>query len=142
MIVPDVNLLIYAYNSDAPFHLPAKAWWEEQLSKTTIGMPWASALGFIRIMTHPKVMERPLKPAEATNVVREWIKLPQVQLVVPGPRHLDLLSSLLIQAGQAGNLTTDAHLAAIAIEYRAQLHSNDQDFGRFSGLQWINPIAA
>lgn len=143
MIIPDVNLLIYAYNSDAPHHERAKGWWEGLLSdpRAVVGLPWAVTLGFVRLMTHPAVLLTPLRPEEALAPIAAWLALPQVEVLDPGPRHLEIVGRLLEAAGVAGNLTTDAHLAALAIEHQAELHSNDRDFGRFAGLRWKNPLA-
>ena len=141
MILPDVNLLLYAYNSDARHHQAARAWWEELLSGDEIvGLPWAVGLGFVRLMTHPAVLQAPLAPGVAIRHVRRWIERPNVIVLEPGPRHLDVLENLLEDLGIGGNLTTDAHLASLAIEHQAELHSNDTDFARFSGLRWRNPL--
>ena len=141
MIVPDINLLVYAYNADAPAHRKAKAWWEGLLSDSRdVGIPWIVCHGFIRLMTHPRVLERPLRVEAAVTQVRRWLEWPSVQVIEPGNRHLDILGAILEQAGSGGNLTTDAVLAALAIEYRCELHSNDTDFSRFSGLRWVNPL--
>lgn len=142
MIVPDVNLLVHAYNADSPVHPPARAWLESILSDPApVGLPWASALGFIRITTHPRLADRPLTPQVACGFVESWLEQPQVQILHPGRRHASILFDLLRRIGTAGNLTTDAHLAALAIEHQAELHSTDADFARFSGLQWVNPLA-
>ncbi len=141
MILPDINLLVYAYNADAPCHLKAKAWWERILSEyEDVAMPWIVSHGFIRLMTHPRVLDRPLRVETAILHVRKWLDWPSVQIIEPGRRHLDILASILKEVGSGGNLTTDAVLAALAIEYRCELHSNDADFARFSGLRWINPL--
>lgn len=141
MIVPDLNLLVYAYADQAPLHAKARPWWEQAVrSRREIGMPWAVSLGFVRLMTHPAVLTTPMKPDEAISVVSGWYERSNVHVLDPGPRHLALLGSLLRDAGVAGNLTTDAHLAALAIEHGCELHSNDSDFGRFSGLRWVNPL--
>lgn len=141
MILPDINLLVYAYNRDAPLHAEARAWWEEVLTTgKPVGLPWAVIKGFVRLMTHPSVVERPLRPGEAVSFVREWLEQPGVGILLPGPTHLDLFERLLKEAGVAGRLTTDAHLAALAIEHQCTLCSNDTDFSRFSGLRWINPL--
>ena len=143
MIVPDVNLVVYAYNRDARDHARARAWWEGLLGGSEpVGLPWAVVLGFIRIMTHPAVLVSPLEPRRAVTHARSWLEQPNVEVLDPGPRHLELLERLLGDLGVAGNLTTDAHLAAIAIEHQCELHSNDADFGRFSGLRWRNPISS
>jgi toxin-antitoxin system PIN domain toxin len=142
MILPDINLLVYAYNADAPRHRKAKAWWEGVMNDgSVVGIPWAVACGYIRLMTHPRVLERPLPPAEAVGHVREWLARPATEVLVPGNRHLDILGRLLDEVGVAGSLTTDAHLAAMAIEHQCVLNSNDTDFSRFSGLRWVDPLA-
>lgn len=142
MIVPDVNLLVYAYNSDAPKHERALAWWEECLSGSTpVALPWLVMLGFVRLMTSRSVLVRPLFAPNAVKHVSAWLARPNAHVLVPGPRHLSLLEDLLSQSGGSGALTMDAHLAALAIENQAELHSNDTDFARFPGLRWVNPIA-
>jgi toxin-antitoxin system PIN domain toxin len=141
MNVPDINLLVYAYNRDAPNHLRAKAWWEELLNgPQPVGLPWAVACGFVRLTTHPAVLTAPLPPVVAVRHVRSWLECPSVEILDPGPRHLEILERLLGSVGVAANLTTDAHLAAIAIEHQCELHSNDVDFARFPGLRWRNPL--
>lgn len=141
MIIPDVNLLVYAYNRDAREHGVARRWWEELLSGTeSVGLPWAVSCGFIRLMTHPAVLVRPLAPGTAVAHVRSWLERANVEPLEPGARHLEVLERLLGEAGVAGNLTTDAHIAALALEYQCEVHSNDSDFGRFSGLRWRNPL--
>lgn len=141
MIVPDVNLLVYAYNRQAPRHRQAKTWWETTVNGSVpVGIPWAVSCGFIRIMTHSAVLDPPLPVERATGLVRSWFEWPVVQVLDPGPRHLEILSRLLAALGSGGNLTTDAHLAAIAIEHQCEIHSNDLDFGRFPGLRWRDPL--
>jgi hypothetical protein len=141
VIIPDINLLVYAYNSDAPEHRKARAWFEAILSgSSTVGFPWAVLLGFLRVMTSRRILIVPLRPAEAIAHIRAWLDQPQSQIIHPGPRHLDLLEELAQPLQIAGELTTDVHLAALAIEHQAELHSNDVDFGRFSGLRWVNPL--
>lgn len=141
MLIPDVNLLVYAYNEDAPPHTVAKAWWEARLSEDEpVGLAWVAMLGFVRIMSNRRVLARPMPLDEAVGHCKAWLAMPNVSIVLPGPSHLDILGSLL--AGPVGsNLVTDAHLAALAIEHQAELQSNDSDFGRFSGLRWRNPIS-
>ena len=141
MILPDINLIVYAYNTSSPKHGQARAWWEKLLSSSvSIHLPWVVILGFVRLMTHPAVFEHPLRPSQAFANVRAWLQCSNVILVHPGPRHLDIAEALLKRAGTAGNLTTDAHLAALAIEHQCELHSNDRDFSRFPGLRWHNPL--
>ena len=141
MILPDINLLVYAYNQHAPRHAEARAWWEGLLNGPgAVGIPWAVACGFVRLMTHPAVVVDPLDPSKALHHVRSWFDQPLVEVLDPGPRHLEILGRLLDAAGVAANLTTDAHLAAIAIEHQCELHSSDTDFARFPGLRWRNPL--
>ena len=141
MILPDINLLVYAYNSDAPGHGRAKTWWETALSESRpVGLPWAVMLGFLRLMTSRSVLIAPLAPREALGHIAAWLERPQVQVLQPGPRHLELLGGLMEESGASGSLTTDVHLAALAIEHQAELHSNDADFSRFTGLRWSNPL--
>jgi len=141
VIIPDVNLLVYAYNSDAPFHDASKAWLERCLSgRKAVGFPWVVMLGFVRIMSSNAVLTDPMEPLDAVEHVRSWLDRPQTQIVVPGPRHLSILAEIMHESRASGRLTTDAHLAAIAIETQSELHSNDLDFARFSGLRWRNPL--
>lgn len=108
MIVPDLNLVVYAHNADAPDHREARAWWEGLLNGgTPVGLPWAVVLGFIRLMTHRCVLVKPMSTAEALAHVREWFAQPPVERLDPGPKHLDVLARLLVAVGAAGNLTTD-----------------------------------
>jgi toxin-antitoxin system PIN domain toxin len=142
MIVPDVNLLLHSYNTGSASHLAARSWWESTLSDTRpVGLTWVSILGFVRIATNRSIFERPLRPAQATAEVRGWLSAPNVQILVPGEAHGDILIGLLDHLGTAGNLTTDAHLAALAIEYHAEVASTDTDFARFPKVRWFNPIA-
>ena len=142
MIVPDVNLLVHAYNSESRIHHLARAWWEALLNGTQpVGLPWVTVLGFIRLTTHRQILARPLTVSSACAHVRTWLARPSVAILHPGNRHADVLFGLLEHLGSAGNLTTDAHLAALSIEHQAELHSTDADFARFPGLRWRNPTA-
>jgi toxin-antitoxin system PIN domain toxin len=142
VIIPDINLLIHAYNADSPLHSKARRWWEETLSDPApVALPWVVILGFIRITTHPRVMANPLPVDTACAHAEAWLRQPQVFLLHPGDRHESHLFQLLRQLGSGGNLTTDAHLAALAIEHQAVLNSTDADFTRFPGLRWVNPLA-
>jgi hypothetical protein len=133
---------VYAYNSDAPFHEPARQWWESRLSQRgTVGLPWIVILGFVRLMSSHAVLTDPMTPPEAIGHARSWFERPQTQIVIPGPRHLEILAHLMETTCMSSRSTTDAHLAALAIETQAELHSNDLDFARFPGLRWKNPLA-
>jgi uncharacterized protein len=141
MILPDVNLLVFAYNSDAPGHRRARAWWETCLSEPEpVALTWVVMLGYVRLMTSRSVLIEPFPSDQAFGHLRSWLACPQVEILNPGPRHLDLMKGLADEAGTAGSLTTDLHLAALAIEVKATLHSNDNDFARFTGLRWVNPL--
>lgn len=142
MIIPDVNPLLNAYNRDFPDHAVARTWWEGVVNaQETIGLAWVTVLGFIRIMTNPRAMPNPMAVDAALGVVESWLDRPTIEIVEPGARHAEILFRLLRQVGVAGNLTTDAHLAALAIEYQARIASADNDFARFPGLRWFNPLA-
>lgn len=141
MIVPDVNLLVYAYNETAPFHQQARRWWEGLVNGTErVGVPWLVAAGFVRLLTHPSVRERPATPVQAVDYVEEWFRFSNVTPLNPGTEHIRLFRAALNAAGVGANLVTDAHVAALAIEHQAEVHSNDADFGRFPGLRWRNPL--
>ena len=141
MIVPDLNLLVYAHNDGAPLHDAARRWWEGLVNGAErIGVPWIVAVGFVRLMTHPRVLEHPVTPDQAVDYVRAWFQSPSVVPINPGAGHLDHFRRNLIAAGVGGNMVTDSHLAAVAQEYQAEVHSNDTDFSRFPGLHWRNPL--
>ena len=142
MTIPDVNVLIHAYNSGSLHHQAARQWWEETLTlPQPVGLPWVSILGFVRIITRAAPTKNPLYPGEAIGIVRKWLAVPGVQILTPGEFHAEIFFRLIEQVGTAGDLTADAHLAALAIEYRGELASTDTDFARFPGLRWFNPVA-
>ena len=141
MIVPDVNLLIYAYSDGTPFHDAARYWWEGLVNGTEqVGLAWVVIIGFVRLMTHPRLMAPPIKPTQAIAYIREWLQYDHITTIAPGEQHFTLLRQNLDAAGAGGDLVPDAHIAALAMEYGAEVHSNDTDFGRFPGLQWRNPL--
>lgn len=139
----DVNLLVYAHNSAAPEHAAAREWFEGVMSGTeTVAFAWHTLLGFVRLTTRPAVMTPPLHAHAALDYVESWLAQPCATVVHPARRHLAVLRDLLDAVGTAGNRTPDAHLAAMAIEHGATLCSHDEDFGRFPGLRWLDPITA
>ena len=141
MILIDANLLIYAINSDAANHQPARKWLDETLSGSTpVGLPWPCLLAFLRITTHPHILQRPMPADAAIDYVETWLKQPPVEVVAPGEGHWPILSNLLRAAGTAGNLSSDAHVAAMAIELGATVYSADHDFKRFAGVRHVNPL--
>jgi toxin-antitoxin system PIN domain toxin len=138
----DANLLIYAVNEDSALNNKAKPWLESVLSgQETVGFPWNVLLAFLRLTTRPGVFRRPLTMSAAFEVMAAWLEQPSATIVHPGPRHLPVLRELLLPWGGVGNLTSDAHLAALAIEHGAELCSSDADFARFPGLKWSNPLS-
>ena len=142
MIIVDVNLLIYAVNRDSPHHAKAKSWLETAVSGTeTIGMPWIVLLAFLRLTTRTGLFRKPLTPHAAFDLVDDWLQQPSVTVPEPTPRHQQTMRDLISPLGTGGNLTSDAHLAALSIEHGAELCSSDNDFVRFSRLRWRNPLA-
>lgn len=139
MILPDVNLLIYAYNLGAPHHAAARTWWEDLMNRQEpVGLPLAVATGFLRLMTNPKVIQPPMALPDAISIVKSWLAAPNVTLLQVTPLDWDALAKI----GWTGAALSDAHLAALAIEHGAVLHTNDTDFQQCAGLQWHNPLNA
>lgn len=142
MILIDTNLWLYAALRELPQHERARQWLESTINgDEPIALPWSVLLGVVRISTQARLMRQPLSPAEALDLVEGWLQQPLVQLVLPGPDHWSLLRQLLQAVGRAGNLTPDAHLAALAISSNSLLCSADNDFRRFPGLRFLNPLA-
>ena len=141
MIIPDTNLIIYAHNRSDPEHAAALDWWQGLLGGGgEIGIPIVVVLAFLRLTTSTRVLQRPLTVDESGRIVDSWFRLRMVRLITPGSGHLAALLACLKDAGHGGSLTTDAHIAALALEYQAEIHSSDLDFGRFSGVRWKNPL--
>ena len=142
MILIDVNILLYARNIDADHHSASREWLDQQLSGSTpVGLPWASLLGFLRIATNPRVFRQSLSMDAAMKQVSSWLSADPAWTPGPTDRHTTVLADLLALPGMYGNLVSDAHLAALAIEHGLTLCSTDGDFARFPGLAWRNPIA-
>ena len=140
MILPDVNVLVHAHNADSAVHEAARRWWDDCLSGSVgVGLAWAAVLGFVRITTNRKVVARPLEVQDVMARICGWLELPHVHLVQPSDRHFSRLRTELERLGTAGNLTTDAHLAVLAMERGYVLYSTDADFARFPDLRWVNP---
>jgi len=142
MIIVDANLLIYAHNSSERSHESARIWWEEMLNGDQhIGLALSTMLTFLRVMTNPRIVPNPMPLKDAIEVVRSWLTRKNTKIVTPGAEHGSILFGLLEDVGVAGNLTSDAHLAALALEYRAQIATADVDFARFDRVRWFNPCA-
>ena len=140
MKLVDTNLLIYAVYQSYPQHAAAKRFLEAAFSADEIvALPWAVIMGFLRISTNRRANRNPADVKTACAAVESWLAHPNVVALEPGPEHWRLMRELLEQAGTAGNLTNDAHLAAMAIENGAELCSADNDFARFPRLKWTDP---
>jgi toxin-antitoxin system PIN domain toxin len=141
VIIPDINLLLYAHNEAAPHHASARTWWSDCLNKSEpVALPWIVSSGFIRLTTHPRVLADPLSPEQAVDYVSSWLGRPNVLVIEPGKTFHTHFFGYLKALRTGGNLTTDAYLAALAVEHQAELHSNDTDFYRYNGLRWRNPL--
>jgi len=141
VILVDTNLLVYSWNEDSAEHVAAVEWLEDRLNGVErVGLPWASLLGFVRIVTNPRIFPAAASLDEARAQIDEWLARPNVFVPEPTSRHPELLAGLLPEAGRSDHVP-DAHLAALAIAYGLTLQTTDRDFARFSGLKWENPIA-
>lgn len=141
MILVDANVLVYAIDSDSPHHRAARRWLEGALSGAApVGFAWVVLLAFLRVTTRPGILRRPLSPEKATAFVDEWLAQPNARAVAPGEGHWQILRTLLKATGTAGNLTSDAHLAAMALERGASICSTDRDFERFPGIERLDPL--
>ena len=142
MTLPDANVLLYAYDTLSPHHAAALAWVRKILSgsdRVALALPviWA----FLRVGTNRRILANPIPAEEACRIIRELLDQPNVSLIEPGPRHLEILESLITKCNATGPLVSDAVLASLAIENGATLASTDRDFRRFENLRWINPLA-
>ena len=140
MILPDVNVLIHAHNPDSPCHERARDWWQGCLQGTVgVGLAWAVILGFVRITTHRRILDHPLDVESACARLESWLALPHIHIPHPAEDHFQRLQLALQRLGTGGNLTTDAHLATLAMERGYVLYTTDADFARFPGLRRVNP---
>lgn len=141
MIVVDANLLVYAVSAGMRQHEAARTWLDERLNgPAPVGLPWPALLAFVRLVSNPRVFERPRAIPDAWRQVEEWLECPPVWIPAPTERHREVLGDLLRRAVPRANLVADAHLAALAIEHGLTLCSTDGDFGRFPGVRWENPL--
>ena len=143
MVLPDTNLLLYAHMEQSKAHRKALEWWEGVVnSGASIGLTWVTILGFLRLSTKRTVFRPPLTVPQAEEHISAWFAQPNIRIVEAGHRHAAFLFELLREAGIAGDLTTDAHLAAMALEWNATIYSADADFGRWPRVKWVNPLAS
>ena len=141
MILVDANLLLYAYDSESPHHQPARNWLEDALrSGSAIRLALITLLAFVRIASDRRIYTHPLSPSEACSLVEEWLALPNVRLLQPGPRAWRLLSAMCEEGQAKGVMVMNAHLAALAMEHGATIATTDRDFMRFPGLDLVNPV--
>jgi toxin-antitoxin system PIN domain toxin len=141
MIVLDVNLLIYAYDTTCKEHKEARAWIEDVFSgDEPVGLPWQTISVFLRILTYPETFGERVSMERAIAIVDDWLALPHVRTLAPGEGHWKLFREMLAKGDVRGKLTTDAALAALAIECGGVLYTSDRDFARFPGLRWVNPL--
>ena len=140
MILPDVNVLVHAHNRDSAVHERARRWWDRCLAGTEgVGLAWIVILGFVRISTHRRALLRPLPVGDVLDRIESWLQLPHVHVPQPSNRHFTGLRANLERIGAAGNMTTDAHLATLAIQRGYVLYTTDTDFMRFPSLRWVDP---
>jgi len=143
VILVDANLLIYAFFEESPQHQQAREWLDAQLSGfAAVGLPWPSLLAFVRIVTNPRIFRPATSATNAWRQVLDWLACEPAWIPQPTEKHSDVLGSLMSLPGMHGNLVTDAHLAALAIEHGLTLCSTDGDFARFPELRWTNPLAS
>jgi len=139
--IVDLNILLYTVNPAFEQHSAILDWWQNAMSDDeTVGLPWPVLTGFIRISTNPHIFPHPLDPVAALEKIETWLKQPNIRLPQETEEHWGIFRSLLVDSGTAGNLTSDAHLAALAISRGAVLVSCDNDFSRFKNLRWLNPL--
>ncbi|MDO5504375.1 MAG: PIN domain-containing protein [Actinomycetia bacterium] len=141
MIIPDTNLLLYSIFTQYPQHARANDWWASCLNgRETIGIPPVVAAAFMRVSTNPRAYETPLMPDVASTLMATWISRPMVHVLTSGQRHVALSLDMIRAIGTAGNLTTDAQIAAHARIENAIVATNDTDFGRFPDIRTVNPL--
>jgi uncharacterized protein len=143
MILVDANLLVYAHVSSFQQHSSARVWLDSALNgNSPVGLPWHSLLAFLRIVTNPRVFQKPENMSDAWKQVEEWLDGENAWIPEATERHREVLGSLLAGSGMQANLVPDAHLASLAIEHGLILCSTDGDFARFRNLRWQNPLSA
>jgi len=141
VILVDANLLVYAHVTEFPQHDKARTWLDQCLNgPAPVGIPWPSILAFVRLVTNPRIFQRPEPMEDAWAQIEEWLDCPSAWVPLPTDRHREILGPLLINQGVRSNLVPDAHLAALAIEHGLILCSTDGDFARFPDLRWENPL--
>lgn len=142
MILPDVNVLIYAFRPDSPRHPEYRAWLQGVVEgPNAYGMSSQALASVLRICTHPKIYQEPSTVAETMTFCEALLKPSHATLVQPGARHWSIFAELCASSGASGNLVQDAWFAALAIEHGCEWVSTDADYGRFPDLRWHRPLA-
>jgi toxin-antitoxin system PIN domain toxin len=140
-VIVDANVLLYAIDETSEFHRPAKMWLEGVFNgPSRVGLPWPTLTAFLRISTHRRATRNPLTAREAWTFISDWLDASAAWIPLPGPRHAELFRRLTVDGSLQGNLVSDAHLAALALEHGVGICSADSDFARFSELDWVNPL--
>ncbi len=137
----DANLLVYSYVESMPQHAKAKSWLDQVLNGVPrVGIPWHSSLTFVRLVSNPRIFERPAAIPEAWKQVEVWLACECVWVPEPTERHAEVMATLLRQPGLTANQVPDAHLAGLALEHGLVVCTTDNDFHRFSGIKTENPL--
>lgn len=141
MILPDVNVLVYAFRDAAPGHAQYRDWLRERVAAhESFGLSDLVLSGVVRILTHPGVFS-PATPLEAALEFVEALRAqPNAIVLAPGARHWEIFTSLCSTARAKGNLIPDAYHAALAIEHGCEWITTDRDYARFPGLRWRHPL--
>ena len=141
MILADINVLIYAFRSDAENHLEHKSWLESVINgSAAYGVSPQVLSGVVRVCTHPRIFARPSSPAESLEFCRTLLKQPNATVITPGERHWSIFEALCRESQASGNLVQDAWFAALAIESGCEWITADRDYARFPGLTWRAPV--
>lgn len=141
MILPDVNVLVYAHREDAPGHLAYRTWLAGVIDgDAAYGMADLVLSGFLRVVTHPRIFSPPSTLEQALAFVSDVRDQPNCVLLAPGARHWTIFEKLCRTAAIKGNLVPDAYLAALAIESGSTWVTTDRDYSRFAGLTWRHPL--
>lgn len=142
MILPDVNVLIYAFRRDCERHSVCKAWLDGIVaSDTQFGMSPLALSAVVRIVTNPRAFRNPSSAEEAFAYCNNLLGQPHCEIVTPGERHWEIFTQLCIRSNTKGPLVSDAWFAALAIERACIWITYDRDYARFPRLDWREPAA-
>lgn len=142
MVLPDVNVLVYAYRRDSANHAGCRDWLAGTVNADApYGCSELVLSGFLRVVTHPKVFVSPSRLDEALAFADQLRHQPNAVAIAAGARHWEIFRRLAVEAGARGNLLPDAYLAAMAIENGCEWITTDRDYSRFRGLRWRHPLA-